>query len=288
MTPAVWVIGAKGLLGAELCAAFNRNKWNYYSTDKEIDITTIDHLRNYTHGKSIQYIINCAAYTAVDAAETESEQAFLINATGAENCARVAQEIGAVVVHFSTDYVFDGKSVTPYKETDLPNPCNVYGASKREGEQRIAQCADKYFIIRTAGLFGKYGKNFVSTMLSLFATKTEVIVVNDQIASPTFSADLAEVVCGLIASECRDYGIYHYTNAGEVTWFDFAQEIYAHAVSMGLCTNVVHFEPISADKLGRPALRPAYSVLSKEKISHIVDMQVPQWQDSLRRFLSSL
>ncbi len=288
MTPVVWVIGAKGLLGKELCEAITFRGWTCLQTDKEIDITDRVALRAFSLGRKIDYMINCAAYTAVDTAENDSEQAFLINATGAENCARTAAETGAVLVHISTDYIFDGHCSRPYTENDIPHPCNVYGASKLEGEQRIAKCADKYFIIRTAGLFGVHGKNFVATMLSLFSKKSELHVVDDQIATPTYAVDLADAVCRIIDTRSTEYGIYHFTNQGQVTWYELACALYTYVRTKGLCSHKVHIKPVSSAEYGSIAVRPLYSVLSKEKFTRVFAVSIPSWEDALTRYVGSL
>ena len=198
-----------------------------YTDHLELDIGELNQIQTFFKSNpQINYCINCAAYTAVDKAETEAEKAFEINATGAKNLAQVCNDHDAILIHVSTDFVFDGEKNEPYTETDVANPISVYGASKLQGEVEIQQALKEYFIIRTSWLYSEYGNNFMKTMLRLAETRDGISVVSDQIGTPTYAGDLAEIIIQIINTKTEKYGIYHYSNEGVASWFEFAKEIF--------------------------------------------------------------
>jgi len=284
----IWLIGNRGMLGQDVEIVLSKNNMDYLATDINVDITDYGRLERFIKGKNIDWIINCSAYTAVDKAEGEQKKAFKINADGVKNIARAEKLIRAKLIHISTDYVFDGQKKEPYLESDIPNPSGVYGKSKLEGEKNIKSILDRYFIIRTAWLYGKNGKNFVYTMLKLFKERDKIRVVSDQFGSPTYTADLANVISMIISKNSTDYGIYHYTNEGKISWFDFANEIYDISKEIGLVKNDVSMVPISTEEFPTKARRPVNSYLSKEKIKRAFGIRIRQWNEALREFLESL
>ncbi|MBW7460187.1 dTDP-4-dehydrorhamnose reductase, partial [Paenibacillus sepulcri] len=222
-------------------------------------------------------VIHCAAYTAVDKAESEPDEAFRVNAAGTRNLAIASREIGAKLCYISTDYVFDGTSVIPYNEIDNTNPRTVYGKSKLAGEQAVTSLHDRYFIVRTSWVYGKYGNNFVKTMLKLGSEKDLLKVVHDQIGSPTYTLDLAHFLLELVRTEC--YGIYHASNTGICSWFDFAAAIFEESGS------AIKLEPCTTEDFPRPAPRPAYSVMdhSSIRVNGLTDLR--PWREALIHFL---
>jgi dTDP-4-dehydrorhamnose reductase len=284
----IWLIGYKGMLGTAVLELLLVQEKQYMVSDQEIDITNIDRLHEFTENKSISWIINCAAYTAVDKAEDERELTFKINADGPLNIAQIAKEKGAKLIHLSTDYVFDGTKDGAYNEDDIPNPQGVYAQSKYGGEQNIMACLDRYFTIRTAWLYGRVGQSFVHTMLRLFREKSEVRVVADQWGSPTYAPDLAAVIMTIIDADSVHYGIYNFTNAGRINWHQFALEIYDVAQKQGLIDKTVQIIPISSDQYPTRVKRPLNSYLSKDKIYREFKITDKLWQESLETFMGGL
>lgn len=284
----IWLIGSKGMLGTEIARQLSENKMDFVGTDIDVDITNIDALRSFAKGKRINWIINCAAYTAVDKAESDTELADKLNNIAPGNIAKVAKEIGAKFIHISTDYVFDGTGNTPRSE-DMPiAPIGVYGATKAAGEKSVIANTMEYYILRTAWLYCWHGKNFVYTMIRAMNTHDAVKVVADQKGTPTFAGDLAAVILKIIEKGNVPYGIYHCTDLGEITWYDFTVEIKKQGIAAGWITNkdcVVN--QCTTDEYPTPAKRPAYSVLDKTKIQKALEITLPQWQDSLNKFLTS-
>ena len=285
----VWVIGSGGMLGTEVCRQLGNSGIQYVKSGLDVDITDIDALRAFASRWSVDWIINCAAYTAVDKAESEAELCKKVNEDGVANIALVAQECGAALIHISTDYVFDGTGNIPYTEDMRLAPIGVYGKTKAAGEAAVIKNTKKFYILRTAWLYGWAGKNFVYTMIRAMNSRESLKVVNDQRGTPTFAGDLARVILKIIDQKI-DYGIYHCTDLGETTWWEFAREIQSQAISAGWlnengknCT----VNPCSTEDYPTPAKRPAYSVLSKEKIQKALGFTLPQWQDSLKVFLNS-
>jgi len=285
----IWLIGNKVMLGSEIARQLTENKIDFVGTDIDVDITSYDALSTFAKNKSIKWIINCAAYTAVDLAESNVELATKLNATAPGNIAKVAKEIDATVIHISTDYVFDGTGDSPRTEDMEIAPIGVYGVTKADGEKSVSENSEKYYILRTAWLYGWAGKNFVYTMLRAMNKNPAVKVVADQKGTPTFAGDLADVILKIISKEnLIPYGIYHVTDLGETTWWDFTNEIKNQGIDAGYLQNkdcVVN--PCTTEEYPTPAKRPAYSVLSKDKIQKALGITLPQWQESLAVFLKS-
>jgi dTDP-4-dehydrorhamnose reductase len=251
-----------------------------YTDHLELDICNLNQIQTFFKSNpQIDYCINCAAYTAVDKAETEAEKAFEINATGAKNLAQVCNDHDAILIHVSTDFVFDGEKNEPYTETDVANPISVYGASKLQGEVEIQQALKEYFIIRTSWLYSEYGNNFMKTMLRLAETRDGISVVSDQIGTPTYAGDLAEIIIQIINIKTEKYGIYHYSNEGVASWYEFAKEIFK------LTENKIKVNPIPSIEYLTPAKRPKYSVLDKKKIIDVFKIDIPFWRESLKKVI---
>ncbi len=284
----IWLVGNRGMLGREIEELLQERGLPFAGTDREVDITDSGRLRAFARDRSIEWIINCAAYTAVDRAEDEPDAARAINAEGPGKLADVAREKGIKLIHISTDYVYDGTKASPYTEDDDTGPLSVYGKSKLEGEHFIRDVLAGYYILRTAWLFGRYGGNFVHTMLHLFNEKDIVEVVADQRGSPTYSFDLAETVLRIVEQDSDRFGIYHYTNRGDTSWFGFANEIYRISRRRGIISRDVRIMPVTSDAFPRRAARPQNSVLSKAKIEETFGLKIPLWQDALERFLDRL
>lgn len=279
----VLVTGANGQLGNELKRATvgHSDNLRFIFTDvAELDITNLQAVENFVKTNKIKYIVNCAAYTAVDKAEDDIDLCYKINKDAAHNLGVAATNNEAKVIHVSTDYVFDGTGVRPYKETDPVSPKSVYGKSKQEGEQALLDACPDSIIIRTAWLYSIFGNNFVKTMMKLGKERDALNVVADQKGSPTNAADLAKVIVKILDhSEANSHfvaGIYHYTNEGETTWYDFTVAIHQYA---GITTCKV--SPITTDQYPTRASRPQYSVLDKSKITSTFGIQIPNWEDSL-------
>lgn len=287
----IWVIGYKGMLGSEICRQLTENNIQYVRTDVDVDITDFKALLEFARVWSVKWIINCAAYTAVDKAESDVELAKKLNVDGPANIARVADIMGARLIHISTDYVFDGSGDTPRTE-DMPvAPIGVYGVTKAAGEKAVMDNCKDYFILRTAWLYGWAGKNFVYTMIRAMNTHDAVKVVNDQKGTPTFAGDLTKVILEIISrGSMIPYGIYHVTDIGEITWWDFTNEIKKQGIETGWINetgkNCV-VNPCTTDEYPTPAKRPAYSVLSKDKIQKALNINLPDWKESLRVFLTN-
>lgn len=284
----IWLIGCKGMLGTEIARQLSENKIDFVGTDIDVDITNPQALAKFVNGKDISYIINCSAYTAVDKAESDADFAKKLNEDGPRNIANLANQIHAKMIHISTDYVFDGTGTEPYTEDMSVAPIGVYGRTKAAGEAAVRQNLKEYYIIRTAWLYGWAGKNFVYTMIKAMNTHDSVKVVNDQKGSPTFAGDLAAVIIKIINKNDVPYGTYHCTDLGEITWWDFTNEIKQIGVEKGIITNKeCKVNPCTTDEYPTPAKRPAYSVLSKDKIQKTLGIKLPDWKESLSKFLNS-
>lgn len=286
----ILITGADGQLGQTLIDILNQGKSPIGEIPKELvnceicaldihtlDITDCSAVLNTFKTKNPQIVINCAAYTAVDNAEEEWDTAFNVNAKGVENLVKGCKAIGAKLLHISTDYVFDGKSTTPYTEDDTPNPKTVYGKTKLQGE-KYALGYEKTFVIRTAWLYGKNGNNFVKTMLRLGDTRNSITVVNDQKGTPTNAGDLAHHILKLGVTE--NYGIYHCTGEGECTWYDFACEI------MQFSGKDCKVMPCTTDEYPTKAVRPAYSVLENKALRLTVGNEMRHWKTALQEFIT--
>ena len=270
------ITGCNGQLGRELSARIP----NAILTDKsELDITDFNSVQDFVNQNKIDTIINCAAYTAVDRAETDIDIAQKINYEGPTNLAKTGRKI----VHISTDYVFDGTGHIPYTPSDMPNPVSVYGKTKLAGEQAVMKYSTEYIIIRTAWLYSQYGNNFVKTMMRLGQEKESINVVSDQIGTPTFAGDLAGAIVKILPQINRNTsGIYHYTNLGVCSWYDFATAI------MNIAKSKCRVNAIPSSEYPTAATRPFYSVLDKTKIMQTFGIQIPHWHASLINCMQQL
>lgn len=275
----ILITGANGQLGRCLQdVAVNHPDYDFhFKTSKELDITKKAQINPLFNDEKFDYCINCAAYTAVDKAETDQENAFLVNAEAAKYLAEACKANDTTLIHISTDFVFDGTKGTPYTEDNLPNPINVYGASKLKGEQYVQKILDNYFIIRTSWVYSEYGHNFVKTMLQLGTKRKELNVINDQIGSPTYAGDLAKAIMEIINSKTTNYGLYHYSNEGAISWFDFAKAIFE------IKEMQVKVNPIPSEAYPTQARRPVFSVMDKNKIKQF--LKIPQWKNRLEKCL---
>ncbi len=284
----IWLVGNRGMLGTEVYRRLQAAKLEHVATDLDVDITDRQALSAFSDPLDLSWIVNCSAYTAVDRAEDEPEQAFRINAEGVRNLAGAACQQGARFLHISTDYVFDGRKEGAYLETDTPNPSGIYGRSKLKGELNIRESIDSHVILRTAWLYGPAGNNFVRTMLRLFQERDEVKVVADQWGSPTLAGDLADAILWIITRDALQFGTYHFTNEGRTNWFEFASLILELARKHHLLEREVRLLPIQTEQYPTKALRPANSYLSKEKIKTALGVPVRPWQEALESFMNSL
>ncbi|MBR2618426.1 MAG: dTDP-4-dehydrorhamnose reductase [Paludibacteraceae bacterium] len=285
----ILVTGAYGQLGNEVrLLSANYPHYNFMFTDVDsLDICDKSMLLDFVQGNDIRYIINCAAYTAVDKAEDEAELCEKINAKAVKNLGEVAQEVGAGIIHVSTDYVFNGKGYMPYTEDMPTSPCSVYGKTKLKGEKALLKACENAIVVRTAWLYSPFGNNFVKTMRKLGAEREQLNVIFDQIGSPTFAEDLAAALL-IIVDQTIDRihdkgGIYHYSNEGVCSWYDFTLKI--HQLS-GITTCNVH--PIETKDYPTKAARPHFSVLNKAKIKSTFGITVPHWESSLQRCIEQL
>lgn len=276
------IIGSNGQLGADLMD-FMAGSDVVGLTHSQIDITQPESIKQALDLYKPHIVINTAAFNRVDDCELHPEEGLLVNAAGVCNLAYACRAFGAALVHFSTDYVFDGLKTEPYNENDLPNPISAYGISKLAGELFAGYILDRYFVIRTCGLYGKKGSlgkggNFVETMLRLGKEGRQIKVVNDQTLTPTFTLDLAQKVAELITGE--RYGLYHITSAGECTWYDFALKVFEFA---GIRADV---QPISSEEYGSAARRPRYSVLQNLRLVQAGIEDLRPWEEALRAYLA--
>ena len=287
----ILVTGANGQLGNEIQKVSKHSQDHYIFTDvcdvyEKLDITNLDAIRQMVAQLDVKCIINCAAWTNVDAAETAGDIVEQLNAKAPENLAMAMKEVEGLLVHISTDYVFGGDPYnTPCREDQKGSPTGVYGQTKLHGEQRILATGVKHIIIRTAWLYSEFGKNFVKTMLSLTATKPQLKVVFDQCGTPTYAGDLADVIYDIIENRKFDNneGIYHFSNEGVCSWYDFTKVI-AQMAGHTTCD----IQPCHSDEFPSPVKRPAYSVLDKSKIKDTFGITIPYWTDSLRKCIAAL
>lgn len=275
----VLITGANGQLGKELKIYFEKE--SLYEviplSRDELDVTNYLNVKLSLQKYRPDIIIHTAAYTQVDQAEIEQDQAFAVNAFGTRNIAVAAEEHKTKLVYISTDYVFDGQKNRPYIEFDILNPQNIYGKSKAGGEEFVRMFSSRYFIVRTSWVYGNHGSNFVKTMLNLAKQKEELSVVNDQVGSPTYTLDLSRFIIELMQTEL--YGIYHATNSGVCSWYEFAQAIFEE---MGISIRIT---PCNTEKFPRPAVRPKYSVLDHMgiRLNGLTDLR--PWREALSEFL---
>lgn len=287
----IWLIGSKGILGSEIAKQLADNKIDFIGTDQDVDITNLESLVNFAEGKNIEWIINCAAYTAVDKAEDDIPLAKRLNVNGPRNIAQTAKKIGAVLIHVSTDYVFSGMSDKPFTEDDKAHPQGVYGYTKYLGELELAEETSQYYILRTSWLYGFDGNNFVYTMTKLMNARNTIKVVNDQKGSPTCAVNLASVIIKILAAakagNTIPYGIYHCTDFGETTWWEFANKIYELGKRYNRIIQDCTINRCTSAEYPSAAKRPAYSVLSKDKIQKALNIKLPPWEESLELFIQS-
>lgn len=287
----ILVTGANGQLGNEMQIVSKNSKDKYIFTDvcdgyEKLDITDLDAIRRMVAENDVKCIINCAAWTNVDKAETAGDIVETLNATAPENLAKAMKEVGGLLVHISTDYVFGGDPYnTPCREDQKGTPTGVYGLTKLHGEQKIQAVGGHYIIIRTAWLYSEFGHNFVKTMLNLTATKPQLKVVFDQTGTPTYAGDLAEAIFDIIDNRKFDDhdGVYHFSNEGVCSWYDFTKKI-AELAGHDSCD----IQPCHSNEFPSPVTRPAYSVLDKTKIKETFGLKIPYWVDSLKKCEANL
>lgn len=275
----ILITGANGQLGTELRTLLDAKGISYTATDsKELDITNAEGVNAYFQEHKPELVFHCAAYTAVDAAEEEPGKSIdeLVNVTGTQNIATAAESVGATLVYISTDYVFDGQNDGMYEEMDKQNPQNEYGRTKSLGEKAVRDTMSKYYIIRTSWVFGKYGKNFVYTMLSLSKTHDVLTVVDDQVGRPTWTYTLAQFMLYAVENKIA-YGTYNLSNDNQANWFEFATEI--------LKDTKTEVEPVSSAEYPQKAHRPEHSVLSLEK-TKATGFKIPTWQEALKQMMA--
>lgn len=281
----ILVAGGNGQLGSCLkkIAADYEERFEFIFTDSsEMDITVKSEVEDIFDDFKPAYCINASAYTAVDLAEQEKDKAFLVNAEGVGNLAEVCSEFKTVFIHISTDYVFDGETNLSYSEDDFTNPLGVYGASKLQGEELALENCTQTIILRTSWLYSEFNKNFVKTMLNLFKTKPELGVVADQFGQPTNANDLAEAIMEIISNQNKKFGVYHFSNEPETSWYSFAAKIAEFSGSS------VHIKPISTEQFPTPAKRPTRSTMCLDKIQEDFGIEPKNWENSLQECLQTL
>ncbi len=281
----ILITGCNGQLGTEMRNILERKMpgKTIYTDVKELDLTDEAAVKAFIEENDISHIVNCAAYTAVDKAEEDKALCYKINVEAVKNLANAASNVGAKIIHISTDYVFDGKTFRPYDESAKVNPSSQYGTTKRQGETALIALAPESVIVRTAWLYSPYGNNFVKTMIRLGKGRKELNVVADQIGSPTAAADLAAAVYAILSSHQWVPGIYHYTNSGVASWYDFTKAIHRLA---GITDCEVN--PIPTEDYPTAATRPFYSVLNTSKIKATYNVSIPHWEDSLKKCIDIL
>lgn len=293
----VWVTGAKGMLGRHVGEQLDAKSVPWVATDLELDIGNEAHVKEFFEANRPTIVINCAAYTAVDAAESDRATAERVNALGPEILAKACRASDSSLVHFSTDYVFGGVGTEPFTEDDVIAPCNVYGATKAEGERRItgAMTGDDadhdghWWILRTSWLFGAGRSSFVETMWRLMKEKSELRVVADQVGRPTYADDLARAaltVAGVGGDRSPfSNGVWHFANTGDTSWYDFARAIRQVMLDLGETVTVERITPVTTAEFPRPASRPKYSVLSTKRFEQVAGVAPRSWREALVEFL---
>lgn len=280
----ILVTGSKGQLGSELKILSNTyEKYSFTFVDiAELDITNKNAVIEFFKNNNFDYCINSAAYTAVDKAEEDKENADRVNAIGPSNLAEACKVYGTTFIHISTDFVFDGNKNVQYSEIDKSNPINVYGETKLRGELLINEVMEEYFILRTSWLYSTFGNNFVKTMIKLGSERDSLGIISDQIGTPTYAHDLAKAIITIIDTKSDKYGVYHYSNEGVASWYDFAKAIFDYS---GI---TVELKPIPTSQYPTPAKRPSFSVMDKTKIKENIKVNIPHWTDSLKECISKL
>lgn len=280
----ILVTGSKGQLGNELKNVLEEKMpgCTIYTDIDELDLTDKKAVEKFVVDNDVTHIVNCAAYTNVDKAEEDKLLCASVNADAVKNIALAADQNGAKIIHISTDYVFDGRTYRPYKESDKVNPMSQYGTTKRLGETALLALSPEAIIIRTAWLYSPYGRNFVKTMLKLGREQKSLRVVSDQIGTPTYALDLADAIYVILTSQQWVPGIYHFTDEGVCSWYDFAKAI--HRLGEVKCDVL----PIPSDDYPTPATRPFYSVLDKQRIKSTYNVKIPHWEESLARCIKRI
>jgi dTDP-4-dehydrorhamnose reductase len=281
----VLVTGANGQLGQSLqfiAPKYPELKFVFCSSN-DLDISDIDNCEEIFFKYKPNFCINSAAYTAVDKAESEPEKARIINVDGARNLAEVCKQHSTILLHVSTDFVFDGDKTSPYTEEDIPNPTGVYGQTKLDGEKAIHEVLKNYYIIRTSWVYSQFGNNFMKTMLRLASERDTLSVVNDQIGTPTNAVDLADALVQIILTDNRqqttdNFGIYNFSNEGQCSWYDFAKKIFE------INNKNIDLNPIPTSSFPTPAKRPKFSVLDKTKIKMAFGLEIHSWEQSLEEY----
>ena len=281
----ILVTGANGQLGNELrVLSESCHNIHFIFTDQaELDITDSEAVMHYVAQQPVDFIVNCAAYTAVDKAENDEDKCYQINALAVSYLAHAAQTVGAKMIHVSTDYVYSGTACTPYVETDPTDPTSVYGTTKLAGEQLMFQQLEQGIVLRTSWLYSSFGGNFVKTMMQLGATRERLTVIADQVGTPTYARDLAEAILHIVQHPTFVPGVYNYSNEGACSWYDFAVKIHELA---GITTCQV--EPIRTEQYPTPAQRPAYSLMDKQVIKSTYGITINHWEKSLRACMARL
>ena len=274
------IVGVQGMLGSDLITHIPNGQQVIGTDINDFDITNQEETLRALGQIKPAWVINAAAYTQVDRCEEEREQAFQVNTAGVKNLALACKEIGTKLLHVSTDYVFDGKTKKPYREGDAPNPLSVYGQSKAEGESAVQNILDDFIIVRTGGLYGKGGPNFVNTIVKMAQERDELTVVNDQWVSPTYTVDLSKAIGTLV--KLSPNGIFHVVNSGHCTWHEFACTI---VEEIGSTSRVI---PISSEHYNRPAARPAFGVLDCSRFTQVTKTTMRPWKEALCEYLSLL
>lgn len=278
----LWIIGKQGMLGKAFVKLCEEKRLPYIASSKhEADITSLESLKHFSKGNDFTHLINCAAYTAVDLAETEPEKAGLINVQGVKNLGLIAKDHKAKVIHYSTDYVFNGLGIRPYDEDDPCDPISIYGKTKLEGERILRMMKVPSCIIRTSWLFGTGGKHFVKTMVNLMKEKEELEIVADQTGRPTYSKDLVKFTFLLLSQE----GVFHFANRGYTTWYAFAKEIFTHVKEMGVDLKCHTIKPVLSEHYPTAAKRPLFSVLDTQKLEKVLQIAPRDWKESLKEYL---
>jgi len=275
----VLVTGAGGMLAKDLAPCLSERRYEVLAlSHNKLDICDLKQVKSKVSEIKPDLIINCAAYNNVDAAETNKHTALMVNGLGVRNLALACAQFDCPLVHISTDYVFDGEKHEPYTIYDDPNPISAYGESKLLGERYLLHLLRRFYLVRTSWLFGLHGKNFVETMLKIAEARDEIKIVDDQCGAPTFTQDLAKAIADLVTTEC--YGIYHITNQGKVSWYNFAKAI------LGKSRKITRVIPVTSDDINRPARRPRNSALDPFPMAETIGYLLPPWENALDRYLS--
>lgn len=283
----IWLVGAKGMLGKDIALRLQLEGLDYITSDLEVDITCLETIKSFIINKHITWIVNSSAFTNVEGAETQKDKAFAVNELGVLHLATIAKTLNIPIIHFSTDYVFDGTK-GDYLETDSVNPLSVYGASKYAGELAIQQTTHQHYIFRISWLFGKHGANFVYKMLELFQTKSELRVVSDQFGSPTYTQDVSSILLHVLSNPHIAYGTYHLTNQGKTSWYQFALDIYDKAKQYHHPHSTLNIIPVESSQYPTVAKRPMNSHLIKTKLENAFNISIPTWQSALDRFFQEI